>query len=247
MRIRRAYWFLTLISIINSHIIIAQVNLSQQVLGSVGSYEQYAGIYDFSFTIGEVIIATVASSNYALTQGMHQPPGTGLISFEIQISDATCPTASDGSATISNIAGCSPPYSIFWSTGDQGQSVNRLLPGTYTVLVQSSQCSRLIEFEVGSGPEEFCQLQFFNAFSPNGDGTNDVWEIENIALPEFADNSVEIFNRWGQVVWNGSGYNNSDIVWNGKSSSGNLLPDGTYFYLATVNGTVFKGFIDLTK
>ncbi len=247
MIIRQIYYVSAFLSAFMSNDIMAQIDLSQQVIGSAGMYYQYTGVYDISLTVGEAVINTVSSSMYISTQGLHQPNTTALLSFELMINDASCSTASDGSASLVNINGCTPPYFIFWSTGDQGVSVHRLLPGSYTVLVQSSQCSQQLEFEVGSGSEEFCVLRFFNAFSPNGDGKNDTWEIENIVRPEFSDNSVEIFNRWGQKVWTGSGYNNGDVVWNGKSSSENALPDGTYFYLVNVSGTVFKGFIDLTK
>jgi gliding motility-associated-like protein len=247
MRIKRAYFTLALLSVLISSGIRAQIILSQQVIGSAGTYQQYANIYNLSFTIGEAVINTASSPSYIITQGIHQPTDAVLLSFELNINDASCPTSSDGSASIFNVSGCSPPFTIIWSTGEQGASINRLLPGAYTVLVQSSQCSRLIEFEIGAGPEEFCVLQFFNAFSPNDDGVNDVWEIENIARPEFADNSVEIFNRWGELVWSGSGYNNSDVVWNGNTSAGNVLPDGTYFYLVRISNMVFKGFIDLSK
>ncbi len=90
-------------------------------------------------------------------------------------------------------------------------------------------------------------MKFFNAFSPNDDGLNDGWEIENIESGDYNDNKVEIYNRWGQLIWDGSHYDNKNVVWKGRSNNDNELPDATYFYIATVNGDVYKGFIELTR
>jgi len=65
-----------------------------------------------------------------------------------------------------------------------------------------------------------------NAISPNGDGINDFFVIDGIE--RFNANTIEIFNRYGNVVFNKSPYNND---FNGKSSNGGDLPDGIYYYL----------------
>lgn len=64
-----------------------------------------------------------------------------------------------------------------------------------------------------------------NAFSPNGDGINDVWVIQYLDSYEGA--TIDIFNRYGQKVFNSIGYNNP---WNGKYN-GKTLPVGTYYYV----------------
>ncbi len=69
------------------------------------------------------------------------------------------------------------------------------------------------------------QLYFFNSFSPNGDNVNDYFIIGNIGL--YPDNTLDVFNRYGQKVFTKTGYNND---WNG-SYLGNDLPCGTYFYV----------------
>ncbi|MFL9832391.1 gliding motility-associated C-terminal domain-containing protein, partial [Flavobacterium sp. ST-87] len=77
-----------------------------------------------------------------------------------------------------------------------------------------------------------------NAFTPNGDNLNEKFVIDNIddtlCYPE---NSVEIYNRWGILVYEAKGYNNEDVSFKGFSegrvtvdkSAG--LPTGTYFYI----------------
>lgn len=77
-----------------------------------------------------------------------------------------------------------------------------------------------------------------NAFSPNGDGINEVFVIDNIDDTVcYPDNTVEIYNRWGVLVFETSGYNNSNKAFKGVSegrstiSQSSGLPTGTYFYI----------------
>jgi len=76
-----------------------------------------------------------------------------------------------------------------------------------------------------------------NAFSPDGDGTNDFWIIQGI---EFTDNKVTIFNRWGDNIGEFENYDNSSVVWNGTNKGGELLPTGTYFYAIEIDGVITK-------
>ncbi|WP_191408302.1 T9SS type B sorting domain-containing protein, partial [Flavobacterium bizetiae] len=77
-----------------------------------------------------------------------------------------------------------------------------------------------------------------NAFSPNGDGINDVFKIDNIDdITCYPENNVEIYNRWGILVFETDNYNNTTNAFDGisrgrttvKQSDG--LPTGTYFYI----------------
>ncbi|WP_343696710.1 gliding motility-associated C-terminal domain-containing protein [Flavobacterium sp.] len=80
-----------------------------------------------------------------------------------------------------------------------------------------------------------CIIDVKKAFSPNGDGKNERFYIQGIEC--YPDNTVEIYNRWGVLVFEKSGYNNEDRVFKGysegrttmKQSEG--LPVGTYFYI----------------
>lgn len=64
-----------------------------------------------------------------------------------------------------------------------------------------------------------------NAFSPNGDGINDVWNIQN--LNTYPDAAINVFNRYGQKVFTSVGYS---TPWNGKYNSKDL-PVATYYYV----------------
>jgi gliding motility-associated-like protein len=65
-----------------------------------------------------------------------------------------------------------------------------------------------------------------NAFSPNGDNVNDLFEINGIH--KFPNNVMQIFDRNGLLVYNVTGYRN---FWNGRDKRGNVLENGSYFYV----------------
>ncbi|WP_184550602.1 gliding motility-associated C-terminal domain-containing protein [Mucilaginibacter sp. FT3.2] len=64
-----------------------------------------------------------------------------------------------------------------------------------------------------------------NAFTPNGDGNNDTWNIA--ALVIYPNCTVNIYNRYGIVVYQSKGYR---TPWDGRMN-GKLLPTGTYYYI----------------
>ncbi|MGJ8682967.1 gliding motility-associated C-terminal domain-containing protein, partial [Paraglaciecola sp.] len=78
------------------------------------------------------------------------------------------------------------------------------------------------------------EIEIFNGITPNGDGSNDYFEIRGIS--NFPKNHVSIFNRWGVLVWETTGYNESQNVFRGYSNGratinrSDKLPSGTYFY-----------------
>jgi gliding motility-associated-like protein len=91
-----------------------------------------------------------------------------------------------------------------------------------------------------------CNLLVHNAFSPNNDGVNDFFFIENIDQTFcFPTNSVEIYNRWGVLVYKTKQYDNVTSVFRGISegrltiNESEQLPTGTYYYM--INYTDDKG------
>jgi len=81
-----------------------------------------------------------------------------------------------------------------------------------------------------------CIVMATEGFSPNTDGINDFWIIENIEL--YPNSILKVFNRWGSEVYSAKGYLNT---WDGVSSSGpssgNKLPAGAYLYVIEPNET----------
>jgi gliding motility-associated-like protein len=96
-----------------------------------------------------------------------------------------------------------------------------------------------------------CNLQFYfrdipTAFTPNGDGTNDSWEIDKLA--EFPGAEVEIFNQWGTLIWRSEpGYS---VPWDGNDMHGREMPVDSYHFIIKFNdgsGEQFIGFVTVIR
>ncbi|MDQ3109113.1 MAG: gliding motility-associated C-terminal domain-containing protein [Bacteroidota bacterium] len=85
-----------------------------------------------------------------------------------------------------------------------------------------------------------------NVFTPNGDGTNDLFFISSRGLSEL---HVEIFDRWGVLV---NVISETGQGWDGRSTSGMEVSDGTYYYVLSASasdGKIYseKGFVTLFR
>jgi gliding motility-associated-like protein len=85
-------------------------------------------------------------------------------------------------------------------------------------------------------------LNIPNAFSPNGDGTNDLFIIKG--LPE--QSQLQVFDRSGKICYQSDNYQND---WDGRDSQGEIMNSDTYWYVLIVPGfqNEFKGFVYLKK
>ncbi|MEM8568233.1 MAG: gliding motility-associated C-terminal domain-containing protein, partial [Bacteroidota bacterium] len=105
-------------------------------------------------------------------------------------------------------------------------------------------CTNAVIFiEVLDQPSTSPQVTIYNAVSPNGDGKHDYLELENIL--NYPSNRLIIYDRWGNKVFEVSGYNNSTILFNGTGNTNGAgeLPAGTYYYLLELGeGTRLEGF-----
>lgn len=98
----------------------------------------------------------------------------------------------------------------------------------YDTLVVESSCATI---------EKVLEI---NTFSPNGDGTNDTW---NLNLGNYQESSLVVFNKWGLKVFEST---EKIIQWDGNYN-GKPLPAGSYFYVLTVDGEVNKGDITIVR
>ena len=85
-----------------------------------------------------------------------------------------------------------------------------------------------------------------NFFTPNGDGTNDGYYVTYANLSKF---EMKIYDRWGVLM---SHLTDPSLHWDGRTISGNLASDGTYYYVIVATGVDskpydLKGFITLMR
>ncbi|MBR9853354.1 MAG: gliding motility-associated C-terminal domain-containing protein, partial [Algicola sp.] len=101
---------------------------------------------------------------------------------------------------------------------------------------------------------EELDMETLFGFSPDGDGINDFWEINGIE--NYPNNTVIIFNRWGDIVFKIDGYDNAGNVFRGEANQltrigAGQLPEGTYFFQILIpeehNLKTTKGFVVLKR
>jgi gliding motility-associated-like protein len=119
----------------------------------------------------------------------------------------------------------------------------------------SDGISNGIEVQNGSDPFNSCspipcEINIPEAFTPDGDNTNDLFIIPGIE--DKPGNKLTFFNSWGNVVYYAEGYDNT---WNGTANRGIVvgdtkLPTGTYYYILDLNGDgekIYKGYVYLKR
>jgi gliding motility-associated-like protein len=139
--------------------------------------------------------------------------------------------------------------SYFWNFDDNQTSVEESpyhqfnTPGEFEVmLIASSTCGADTTYKLVNSVFE---IDFYNGFSPNGDGKNDYWNIP--ILNYFADNKVTIINRWGNEVWITENYDNQINRFEGENKNGDELTDGTYFYIIEYNEEEKRGWVFIKR
>ncbi|WP_158980750.1 Ig-like domain-containing protein, partial [Flavobacterium sp. I-STPP5a] len=91
-----------------------------------------------------------------------------------------------------------------------------------------------------------CVIEVFNAVAPNGSGDNKVFRIRGLEC--YSDNKVEIYNRWGVLVFERTAYNNDDRAFRGVSEGrvtfkeSEELPEGTYYYILRYKDSAANSF-----
>jgi len=118
-------------------------------------------------------------------------------------------------------------------------------PGTYTLTAEGvNGCPFTAQITLSN----FCDLKalvFPTLFTPDGNGLNDVFAVQNIE--SYPDNEMHIYNRYGNEVYSTQGYGVNQKYWTGQG-----MPEGTYYYVLQVNhqsngDKKYKGFITLMR
>ncbi len=182
--------------------------------------------YSFVYVNGTLIINAIPSVSIVSSKGT-----------EISKGETSVLTASGGTAYSWSAAS-----GIVSGQNTASLNVRPLQTTTYTVRVtNASGCisSASITIKVN----EDYKLVANNILTPNGDGINDTWFVQNIDM--YPNNEVRIFDRNGREMYSKKSYDNS---WNG-TIGGNDLAEGTYYYIITYgpNKLVQKGFITIIR
>lgn len=167
--------------------------------------------------------------------------GAGLVNdinieLDYDITIPSCPNANDGQINL-NIEG-HPPYEIGWTPQLNHESnPTNVSGGVYTIMISDSKNCVLMDSIVVENPSGITKecleslIYIPNAFTPNGDGTNDIFEIYLGNQTIFQNGfTVEIFDRWGELVYFSE---NEFPKWDGRVR-GQLLQPAVFTYVISV-------------
>jgi gliding motility-associated-like protein len=151
-------------------------------------------------------------------------PEPDTISLNPTVTPTDCEGLMNTGAISLDVKGGTAPYNYTWSVANEtGSRVSSLSKGEYTVTVTDiNNCSNSVSLFVGY--DNCCQPFIPNAFTPNGDGRNDVFRIIYRGDMELLE--LSIYNRFGQQVFT---TDNPMQSWDGYYK-GRLADVGTYFY-----------------
>ena len=168
----------------------------------------------------------IADSSLVLTQ-------PEKLNSSIEIKLPYCPEKPDGKISVAVSGGIrGNDYNYEWSDRSTGNSLSGVMSGTYKVTIKDLNGCMLSEEVRVDALNDIC-LIIPEAFSPNGDLKNDLWNIGNIEL--YPKMEVYIYNRWGQFLWKSeSGYAQP---WDGRSGGGNVPVDAYHYVIDLHNGT----------
>ncbi len=165
------------------------------------------------------------------------------ITYTVIKRDVTCNHQDLGDAEV-NVISANPPYSYLWNTSDTTNSINNLNEGNYSVLITDGLGNdTTVNIQILL---RICEMAPEIVFTPNNDGINDSWSIQNYQY--FPESKVMVFNRLGQMVFQQSGLYQG---WDGKDLFGIPVPDASYYYIVyhdkKDDGTIIKGSVTILK
>ena len=124
------------------------------------------------------------------------------------------------------ISGFTEDLVFIWEGAEEGMEYEAYSPGIFTLEVINLCGSQT--FEVNVVLEDFNEEYIYipNAFSPNGDGINDIFKPSLSSLSQVEAYEIEIFSRWGPRIFNST---DVELGWNGGIGE-NMLNSGVYIY-----------------
>jgi gliding motility-associated-like protein len=167
-----------------------------------------------------------------------------IISVKSTVTTATLTITADNKTKVYGAA--NPPLTLSFSGFANNDGVGQLvypplvsttavissLPGNYPITVSDAYSLNYTINYVQGMLTVTPDVIIPSAFTPNGDGINDKWDIEKIgAYPKC---TVQVFNRYGGLVFSSIGYGDP---WDG-TYKGSVLPPGTYYYIVNLKSGV---------
>jgi gliding motility-associated-like protein len=191
----------------------------------------FTGLYRAELGQGEYNVTVLDENGCTNSAKVRLTEPEKYFDFDYESAPLTCNQSHDASILLTSMEEPGYLYEYQWNDGISDADRYDLDAGVYTVTVTNSDgCTLDKNIEITSVENECIIIP--NLVTPNGDGANDSWVIENIEM--FPDVTVKVFNRWGQLLFESQGYNEPwDCTYQGKK-----LPVSSHVYIVDLhNGT----------
>jgi gliding motility-associated-like protein len=175
-------------------------------------------------------ISTAGASNYNIVASAGASPVSGYIPLNVSFTNSS--TGVDASDNYT------------WSIN--GNPFSTAYSPSYTFVTEGNYAVTMIATDNESGCTDTTALSIFadgevtftvpNIFTPNNDGSNDVFTIIGHGLTEL---HLSIYDRWGLKMYEFDGVHSS---WDGRTTAGVEVSDGTYFYMLDAKGATGKDY-----
>lgn len=186
------------------------------------------------FSIDPVTVLQDSSADVCFTYGLYADTTNIIVSFNCGAAHGTAYVLSQnqitGQACVRYVA-----------------DSNYLGPDSFCVTVcdtVAQQChTQTVQVSV---TERNTNCYWLKGISPNGDGQNDNFMVN--CNDQYPQATLKVFNRWGDQVWDSGGHYANNFE--GKNGRGEVLPDGTYYYIYQYNdGSKGQhvGFVQITR
>jgi gliding motility-associated-like protein len=181
----------------------------------------------------------------ALTSGFRSDKISGYAPLTVTFNNES--KSSTGSANVSSIWSFGNGNTQTLTAAQYSLPITQIYqqPGQYTVTLYTSKGAgsanntcidstfKIISVDIPS------KLEIPNVFTPNGDGSNDVFFVRMANLSTI---KMSIYDRWGNLVYALENSNNGNVEWDGKNQLGKEVAEGTYFYIVTATGKDGKAY-----
>ena len=182
---------------------------------------------------GDYFVTVTNSNNCQAIKKFHVVPSEIATITGTQINNFS---GNNNSVTIEYKGTGNYEFSIDGNYFQDNPKFSYIAPGIYFAYVRDKNGCGI------SSPFRFYILDYPHFFTPNGDGFNDSWTINN--LSQLPPTTIQIFNRYGKLL---KQFNSPDFNWNGNLNNHLLPADDYWFSLIFEDGKNIKGHFSLKR
>ena len=179
---------------------------------------------------------TVTDGNNCTNAGAYDLNAPEDLAITFEATDAT--DGCNGGIRVIPLGGSGNYRYSFPQLPNQGNDpvAEGLCPGVYEIIVTDENGCQSVTMVAEVLDRRFPCLSVREVITPNGDGLNEAFVITCSDGTDAVDNNLQIFNRWGQLVYRVANYDCNDDdrglnCFEGRTNDGTLLPEGPYYYI----------------